>query len=1012
MPRQQDIDQFKLDLAALAHEAEVLARWGEKPEIAQKPSATIAPAVEEGMPPDFAQLLDDLPIESDRSGAAPASKTERSDEFPRPSESAAEDFGELESIPEEEAAPEAFSGITAPPQAPESGAAAPEEDFSFDVASFVEPEGGSPAAEGPGVESFEFEEPAPGPAAAEESPPSPLDFETAGADETSRQTPIDESETMAFEELGDFNLNAGDETGGQMTAFEEPAARRAESGGGFQDFSIPDFGTEPAAEPGAPVPEPAAPEESAAAAQDAFDSFSFEESTGAAAFELPNIGSSSLDIDEEIASLGEEAPPADTFKLDQEWGGFALPGQAPPRPEAPRPQRIPRETAKAEAAEEYKPISLSESEVDALQDSLLSYPLNLRVAIEDILANGKGTEAQRSNLVWAMVDGASPADAAAIAGKILKRIIEIPKGYQKRTGAAFEAKKGTLAYAFVKTFLPALRIGFLVMAAAGLVGYLGWKLIYIPLSANSLYRTGYERIAEERYLEAEESFSKAVKTKEYIIWYYRYAEAYAAKRQYILAERKYASLIERHPREAEGILAWARLEREQMKYEEAVKVLKGAPRRSGDESTRGMTGLLSWDYFNKDGLLLLGDIYLDWADEDPSKYAEARRAYATLIEHYGDKPVFLERMLLYFIRTDKYEEVRPLKQSLVSDVKTTPLGASTLAELGGYLLDKGMLEDIRPILLKSVQKDPALAEGYYQLSRYYRGADIPDEERKALDKAVRTFAAMRALTPRQAGMYIDSLIWRGRLLLASDEWLSAELDFAAAAAEYEKGLELRRLKRRARFGEAYAGLGEVAFWQRDDLDVALGYYERAEKNGYSTSTTYYRKANILYRKKRYAESLEQFYQSMRNGEDSPYTLFAFGCALYARGDFFAAEAQFRTLAERMEKALSNIDQPMPQERASEIEVFRLGLKAQNNLGVAIYRTASRAGDARRRADAMAALARSIKLYDSLSMAPYAIETPPTRNLGLINMNKMLGAARGEELEIFAEIEKDPKYPQQ
>ena len=32
MPRLQDIERFKLDLAALSHEAEVLERWGEKPE--------------------------------------------------------------------------------------------------------------------------------------------------------------------------------------------------------------------------------------------------------------------------------------------------------------------------------------------------------------------------------------------------------------------------------------------------------------------------------------------------------------------------------------------------------------------------------------------------------------------------------------------------------------------------------------------------------------------------------------------------------------------------------------------------------------------------------------------------------------------------------------------------------------------------------------------------------------------------------------------------------------------
>ena len=44
MPRLQDIERFKRDLAGLSHEAEVLERWGEKPEAITPPeSAAAAP---------------------------------------------------------------------------------------------------------------------------------------------------------------------------------------------------------------------------------------------------------------------------------------------------------------------------------------------------------------------------------------------------------------------------------------------------------------------------------------------------------------------------------------------------------------------------------------------------------------------------------------------------------------------------------------------------------------------------------------------------------------------------------------------------------------------------------------------------------------------------------------------------------------------------------------------------------------------------------------------------------
>jgi hypothetical protein len=58
------------------------------------------------------------------------------------------------------------------------------------------------------------------------------------------------------------------------------------------------------------------------------------------------------------------------------------------------PTRSPQASRQAE--EKVRDVSLTDNQVDALQDTLLSYPLNLRLAIEDILANAKGTEAQQS----------------------------------------------------------------------------------------------------------------------------------------------------------------------------------------------------------------------------------------------------------------------------------------------------------------------------------------------------------------------------------------------------------------------------------------------------------------------------------------------------------------------------------------------------------------------------------------------------------------------------------------
>ena len=845
MPRLQDIERFKRDLAGLSHEAEVLERWGEKPEAITPPEGAAAapspaakegapgpsktgpretarkePVEDEGLPPDFASLLDNLPLdqEPDTEAASvddelsallgPSSEEETGaqqegsladldfglgfkDEAPPAAESSEplESLEALESIAESPDSEE----VPAPEERPEA------DSFDFSMPEFDE---GASLGEEPREAGVEGEETIEG-------------FPTEPSGEASFETSA-EARTGAESGGEDLLELEGEEGPEPSPAGAAPA----------EDFSIPEFDLveEQETAPGPVAEEGASPamEEgfgAGAGEADAFETFSFEEpgapaDLGGSSFGLPPAGFESgggRDLDTEIASLSEEASVADTFKIDQDWGGFSMPGAEAPKQAAPRPTRA-KAAAAAAPEETFKPVSLSEAQVDRLQDSLLAFPLNLRVAVEDILANGKGSEAQQSKLVWALVDGVAAEDVAILAGRILKRHIAVPKGHEKRTGAAFEAQKGSFAYAFTHTFLPIIKVGIFVLAAASALGYLGWRFIYVPLASDSLYRAGYQRIAEDRYPEAEADFDKATSMREFIAWYYRYAAAYTAKRQYILAEKKYASLIEAHPKEIKGILAWARLEKDQLKFEEGVTVLKGAPPGAKGEAARGKTGLLSWDYFNEEGLLLLGDTFLDWAEENPAKYEEARRTYATLLEHYGDKDLYLERMLLYFIRIDKLKEVLPLKAHFLADPKSNTLGAEVLSELGGYLLDKGMREDVREILVSASKKDPSEPEAHYHLARYFRLAGDAGQERQALDNSVQAFAALPGLGGRRAGMYIDSLIWRARFLVEAKVMARGPSTITRPQPPNTKRPSSSGACRRAaRFGAAYAGLADVAY---------------------------------------------------------------------------------------------------------------------------------------------------------------------------------------------------------
>ncbi len=995
MPRLQDIERFKQDLASLAHEGEVLERWGEALPVIEPPGGEEAAQVESL----GGEAEDGRALESETSDAELGALLEPfPEEEPPPGDIAPEseapadalDFGDL---------------LESPPSGPQEAPTAEED--AFDLASFGD------------LSPFD-ESPTPSEVPAEEA--AGIGAEPLTTKEFSEEPPQDAGgeaeELLSFEEAPTAEPEGAGFELPDLDAFDlsPPPEGGAEPAAGADEFSIPDMGfAEEAPESEAPTQEaeglasfgddePSPPAEEALSlggALDSFESFSFEEGGGGLGPENGESASSALSFEREIAALSDEAPPAaeETFSLDQDWSGFdEVPGAAPPPRQAPARPAGP--AAGGAPEEKARPVALTEGQVDRLQDNLLAYPLNLRVAVEDILANEKGTEAQRSRIVWGMVEGMPLEDLAFIAGRILKRRIQIPRGYEKKTGASIEAERGTFRYAFVHTVLPVLKVGFLVLAVTALLGWMCYRYIYIPLAANALYRQGYQLIAEDRYSEADATFDRATGKHEFIAWYYRYAEAYRAHRQYILAEKKYEALLNRHPKESAGALDWARLERDQLKYDSAVKVIRER--------------LLSWDYFNKDGLLLLGDIYLDWADEDPKWFEQARRSYAALIQRYGGDDLYLGRMLRYFIRTDNLKEVLPLKARFLGE-KKNPLDALSLAELGGYLMDKGMLEDVNSILQEAARKDSLVPEAHFELARYFRHTASTSEERKALDNAVSTYRALPALTAKRTAGYIESLIWRGRFRIAESQWIGAEEDFTAAASAYEDAVELRRLPRGARFhetfaAEAYAGLAEVALRQRADLESALRLYKRAEANGYDTADTRYKRGYILYKTARYADSLEQFHRAGRLGSEGPYLSFAFGAALYARQDWSAAEGYFRKVKQVIGDEIAGIDSPVPREDSHQAELVTLLMKADNNLGAALYNVANRLGNAALRSKAYSAFAAATRGYDELGLGSAVSAMPEDRNLGLLNMNLALNPRRGVQPVVYAEIERDMDFP--
>ncbi len=1082
MPNLEDIDRFKQDIRALGRESELLEQWGEAYEdvpppeqglpqdlselMGPAPGGEAAPASPEG---DLASFLDNLALGAEPGGEESESPLAAGLEAPEafsPRETFGEeggegaasvealgksipDFGGLEDLAGTEGLADRPREAPEVP-VPEDEGGIPEgllggltEDLETPVPEF--PESGFESApeapeETPGIvddlSAFELSEPeaaAPEPAAEEpagfeEIPLAPEEVSLFGEEEAP------ESSEPAAPGLPDFGLS------------EEPLPDLSEAGAsaaGAEDFegfdvSIPELG-----DAGGESPEPlraagAAPEEPAAdfgelspgpgpapeEPSDSFETFRLDEAELSSA-PPPAAGAGGLNLDEELASLENDLTPSENFNLESAWGAadFSIPGYETPAPAAKKPaaekakagsgpgrpdreSRAFREPPREGEDESVPEVALTEDQVDALQDTLLSYPLNLRLAIEEALAEEKGTEAQRSRLVLLLAKGATPGEAASQASRILKRPISVPKDFEKRTGAELEAEKGSLRYILIHTVAPIAAMVLAVVLGLGALGFLGYRFVYRPVRAELLYREGYEEIRQDRFPEAETVFQKADRVWVHKRWYYRYAEAFAAKNQFVSAAGKYEALLKRWPNDRKGVLDWAALEfRSRLDYAKAARLLKGF--------------IEARNYFDKDALMLLGDVYLEWAESEGDRgerlFEDARLQYTTLVERYGAEDPYMERMLRWFLRTDRtlgrdnYEDIRKLKDRFLGDPKSR-ISSETLADLGGYLLDRGEVEDVSRILLRAVDQDPSVPEAHYELSRYFRRIGNAPEERRALDNAVRILEDVPNPTNRRLGMLVEALNRAGEGYVELREYVTAEDLFTRAVRRYERALSLGQLRRSPVYGKAYANLADILFFQRDDLDGAAVLYGKSHDHGYVTPDTLYKLGYVHYRRERWEQALENFYRAGLDSEESPYLLYSTANALFQREDFFAAQGYYARLVDRLEFELDQLPLVEPQARPSHGEIVDLLMRTTNNLGVSLYRIGNRMGDPRRRAAAMAQLMESSRYYDSLERDPATMIRPETRNLGYLNLDFVLHPQRGIDLSIYPDLPKRMKFP--
>ena len=381
-------------------------------------------------------------------------------------------------------------------------------------------------------------------------------------------------------------------------------------------------------------------------------------------------------------------------------------------------------------------------------------------------------------------------------------------------------------------------------------------------------------------------------------------------------------------------------------------------------------------------------------------------------------------MMKYFIRTDNLKETLPLREWFEENPKKRPLSAETLAELGGYLLDKQLeevrgvpneyvdqIEGVRDLLLRAIQADPSLPEGHYHLARYYHKLGSAHEERVTLELAIRAFDNAREESIRRLGYRIDAHQRLADVLIDVREFFPAEEHLVKGINLYEDAVSRRLISRSPQYGRLYAGLGDLEYFVKTgDMEAALRFYHRSEQNGWAPPEMKYRMGSAYYQLEDWKNSLEYLFASSSGLPLNRRVLFALGNAALKRGDYFAAQGYYNRLLDILETQRSRLPVLLPNDRPEYLELAERLMMARNNAGVASEMLAAQTGTRSYQTSALAFYAEANRAWDALTRDPRTMIRSGSAPLPFLNSRNALHPQTDYEPQIFIRIDRDALEP--
>ena len=701
------------------------------------------------------------------------------------------------------------------------------------------------------------------------------------------------------------------------------------------------------------------------AAVDSFDPSSFDSS----AMDGVDFGSGDAPSNgDEFPATDDALGNGDDFELDS---SFEIPGFSDTETADMGKKKPLLDTVDFSKGQEGKPKnSLTEEEYAQFKKNLANYPLNLRIAIEDFIARDEFTDEAVFEVIEKVLKKTNARQLATHLEKILDVSINIPRDFEKRSFAEYEAYKQSFQYQLKNRIIPAAIVGVILAFVCFGLFKAGVHFIYKPVMANIHYKQGYTLLEANEFPQSEDEFKEAVHYKPVKKWFFKYAQGYRERKQYERAAQMYKNTLAYFNHDKQAGIEYAEMELyDRANYPRAEEIVRRE--------------VLDYHINDADGLLLLGDVFLEWAEVDESKYELAKEQYLDLMQRYGQNNVYLSRMLRYYIRTDKLREVLTYKNMLYvpgqEKQNLKNLGSSDWTELSSYLLEKlygklskneeylrSSIEDVLSMLNLAIKSDPSNPVARYNLARYFIENGNMEQARVELERSLDLFAALKIRTKKNVYREIDATRTLGELYAGAREYIKAQTVYTRGINLYNEEHENSNLEGDENVGKLFANMGDLDYFISGETDDALYNYEKAIEIKYDTPSINYRVGAIYYNRKNYDNALASFIKVAEKEPRNANVLLSLGNVLSLRGDNFAAESYYSDLLHLLDTTRDTSKFLLPQQDAEDFEVVDLYLKANNNLGVTLHRLARQTGDSGRNANAIVRLSDSMRAYDALT----------------------------------------------